>query len=48
MANNSLGIRGAQAGIIYKTKKDKLYQITTSVNLDGTVMYGASYFYKLK
>ena len=48
MANNSLGIRGAEAGVIYKTKKDKLYQITTSVDLDGQVMYGASYFYKIK
>ena len=48
MANNTLGIRGAQAGFIYKTKKDKLYQISTSVDLDGQVMYGASYFYKIK
>ena len=48
MANNSLGIRGAQAGLIYKNKKDKLYQISTSVDLDGQVMYGASYFYKIK
>lgn len=48
MANNSLGIRGAEAGMIYKTKKDKLYQISTSIDLDGQVMYGASYFYKIK
>lgn len=48
LANNSLGIRGAEAGVIYKTKKDKLYQITTSIDLDGQVMYGASYFYKIK
>ena len=48
LANNSLGIRGAEAGMIYKTKKDKLYQITTSIDLDGKVMYGASYFYKIK
>jgi DNA-binding Lrp family transcriptional regulator len=48
MANNSLGVRGAEASMIYKTKKDKLYQISTSIDLDGTVMYGASYFYKLK
>lgn len=48
MANNSLGIRGAQAGLIYKNKKDKLYQISTSIDLDGQVMYGASYFYKIK
>ena len=48
LANNSLGIRGAEASMIYKTKKDKLYQISTSIDLDGTVMYGASYFYKLK
>ena len=48
LANNSLGIRGAQAGLIYKNKKDKLYQVSTSVDLDGQVMYGASYFYKIK
>jgi hypothetical protein len=48
LANNSLGIRGAEAGVIYKTKKGKLYQISTSVDLDGQVMYGASYFYKIK
>jgi len=48
MANNSLGIRGAQAGMMYQTQKYKLYQITSSVDLDGQVMYGASYFYKIK
>ena len=47
MANNSLGIRSAEAGLIYKTKKVN-YQISISINLDEIVMYGASYFYKLK
>lgn len=48
MVNNSLGVRGAQAGLIYKTKKDNIYNITAGANVDGTVMYGVHYYYKLK
>ena len=48
MVNNSIGIRGAQAGLIYKTKKDNIYNITAGANVDGTVMYGVHYYYKLK
>ena len=48
MVNNSLGVRGAQAGLIYKTKKDNIYNITAGANVDGTVMYGVNYYYKLK
>ena len=46
--NNALGIRGAEAGIILKTKKDQLYNVKASVDLDGKVMYGVGYYYKLK
>ena len=48
LVNNALGIRGAEAGIILKTKKDQLYNIKASVDIDGNVMYGAGYYYKLK
>jgi hypothetical protein len=46
--SNSIGIRGIEAGIIYKTKKDEIYNITAGANLDGTVIYGVHYYYKLK
>jgi DNA-binding Lrp family transcriptional regulator len=48
LVNNALGIRGAEAGMILKTKKDQLYNIKASVDIDGNVMYGAGYYYKLK
>lgn len=48
MVNNTIGIRGAQAGLIYKTKKDDIYNITAGANIDGTVIYGVNYYYKLK
>jgi hypothetical protein len=46
--NIALGIRGAEAGLILKTKKDQLYNVKASVDLDGKVMYGVGYYYKLK
>jgi hypothetical protein len=46
--NNTIGIRGAEAGMIFKTKKDQLYNVKASVDLDGKVMYGVGYYYKLK
>ena len=48
LVNNALGIRGAEAGMIFKTKKDQLYNVKASVDLDGKVMYGVGYYYKLK
>ena len=48
IVNNAIGIRGAEAGMILKTKKDQLYNIKASVDLDGKVMYGVGYYYKLK
>ena len=48
MVNNSIGIRGAQAGLLYKTKKDAIYNISAGVDISGNVMYGVNYFYKLK
>lgn len=48
IVNNAIGIRGAEAGMILKTKKDQLYNIKASVDLDGQVMYGVGYYYKIK
>jgi hypothetical protein len=46
--SNSIGIRGIEAGIIYKTKKDALLNVKAQVDLDGKPMYGFGYYYKLK
>lgn len=46
--SNSLGIRGIEAGIIYKTKKDALFNAKASVDLNGSPLYGFGYYYKLK
>jgi DNA-binding Lrp family transcriptional regulator len=46
--SNSLGIRGVEAGIIYKTKKDALFNAKASVDLNGSPLYGFGYYYKLK
>ena len=48
VVNNTIGIRGAEAGMIFKTKKDQLYNVKASVDLDGKVMYGVGYYHKLK
>lgn len=46
--SNSIGIRGIEAGIIYKTKKDALLNVKAQVDLDGKPMYGFGYYYKIK
>lgn len=35
-------------GILYKTKKDHIYQINVGVNFDGSITYGAGMYYKIK
>lgn len=46
--SNSIGIRGIEAGIIYKTKKDALLNVKAQIDLEGQPMYGFGYYYKLK
>ena len=46
--SNSLGIRGIEAGIIYKTKKDALFNAKASIDLNGSPLYGFGYYYKIK
>ena len=45
--NNTLGITGAKAGFIYKTKKDQLYGISTQVNSLGQISYGVESYWKI-
>lgn len=46
--SKTLGIQGIEAGIIYKTKKDALFNAKASVDLNGTPIYGFGYYHKIK
>jgi hypothetical protein len=35
-------------GILYKTKKDHIYQANVGINFDGTITYGVGIYYKIK
>ena len=46
--SNSIGIRGIEAGILYKTKKESIFNIKAQIDLDGKPLYGFGYYHKLK
>lgn len=46
--SNSIGIHGIEAGILYKTKKESIFNIKAQVDLDGKPMYGFGYYTKIK
>ena len=35
-------------GLIYKTRKDHIYQLNVGINFDGTITYGAGMYWKIK
>jgi hypothetical protein len=35
-------------GILYKNKKDNIYQVNLGVNFDGSITYGAGMYWKIK
>lgn len=35
-------------GILYKTKKDHIYQLNVGVNFDGSITYGGGMYWKIK
>jgi len=35
-------------GILYKTKKDHIYQVNVGVNFDGSITYGVGAYWKIK
>jgi hypothetical protein len=43
---NSLQL--ASPGILYKTKKDHIYQANIGINFDGSIIYGVGVYYKIK
>jgi hypothetical protein len=43
---NSLQL--ASPGILYKTKKDHIYQANVGINFDGSIIYGVGVYYKIK
>lgn len=46
--SNSIGIRGIEAGILYKTKKESIFNIKAQIDLDGKPLYGFGYYTKIK
>lgn len=38
---------GANAGLLYKTKRDDIYGVTIGVNTSGKVLYGVQYYWKI-
>jgi hypothetical protein len=35
-------------GILYKTKKDQIYQVNVGISFDGTITYGVGMYWKIK
>lgn len=35
-------------GLIYKTRKDHIYQLNVGINFDGSITYGAGMYWKIK
>lgn len=35
-------------GILYKTRKDQIYQLNAGINFDGTITYGLGMYWKIK
>jgi hypothetical protein len=42
------GLQLITPGLIYKTKKDQIYQANLGVNFDGSIIYGAGMYWKIK
>ena len=45
---DKLNIQLVSPGILYKTKKDHIYQANVGINFDGTITYGVGIYYKIK
>jgi len=41
-------LQSISPGLIYKTKKDQLYQANVEINFDGTITYGVGMYWKIK
>lgn len=45
--NSGPNVRSAEAGLLYKTKKDQIYGTKINIGVDGTITYGFNMYYKL-
>jgi len=45
---NNANIEMVTPGILYKSKKDNIYQVNLGVKFDGTISYGLGMYYKIK
>jgi hypothetical protein len=45
---NNNNIEMVTPGVLYKSKKDNIYQINLGVEFDGTISYGFGMYYKIK
>jgi hypothetical protein len=45
---DSKQLHTATPGILYKDKKDRVYQANVGINADGTFIYGAGMYWKIK
>jgi hypothetical protein len=46
--NKTLGITNLNAGLLLKTKSDKIYSVTVGTNTEGQISYGFQTFWKFK
>ena len=45
---NSNSMQGVTPGLLYKNKKDQIYQVNVGINFDGTITYGLGAYWKIK
>lgn len=45
---NSKDVNSLNGGIIYKDRKDHIYQVNVGVDVNGNILYGAGLYYKIK
>ena len=45
---NSNSMQSITPGLLYKNKKDQIYQVNVGINFDGTITYGLGAYWKIK
>jgi hypothetical protein len=45
---NANSMQGVTPGLLYKNKKDQIYQVNVGINFDGTITYGLGAYWKIK
>jgi hypothetical protein len=48
IGNKTSGVTNLNAGLLLKTKKDKIYSVIVGTNVEGQISYGFQTFWKLK